>query len=273
MKILELEDLLPRLDESGKDVDTWSEEFVRLMKLADINTPSSIHTWAMECVEGKLRGVLQDLVTINEDGEEVYPNVKQMKKALEDALEVTPQLKCKRLQKLKIKKNETIKNFNWRYKKLYNNLPRLYQEFITVDDYAESISYRPYARAQVITNQCVDLEEAFEEAELAERAETNAKNFSSDKVFTTIYPANKGSHQHPFSLFRSNYSSRRNDVKSIQSNRTGKTESKKVNKNKEIRCYKCYQLGHVMKSCPYSYKELAEMEESGKLEENRRSLN
>ena len=178
---------------------------------------------------------------------------------------MTPQLKRKRLQKLKIKKNETIKNFNWRYKKLYNNLPRLYQEFITVDDYAESISYRPYARAQVITNQCFDLEEAFEEAKLAERAETNAKNFSSDKDFTTIYPANKGSHQHPFRLFRSNYSSSRNN----QSNRTEKTGSKKVNKNKEFRCYKCYQLGHVMKSCPYSYKELAEMEESGKLEENR----
>jgi len=75
-----------------------------------------------------------------------------MKKALEDALEVIPQLKCKRLQKLNIKKNETIKNFNWRYKKLYNNLPRLYQEFITVDDYTESISYRPYQRVQVIIN-------------------------------------------------------------------------------------------------------------------------
>ena len=134
---------MPRLDESGKNVDTWSEEFIRLMKLADINSPSSIHTWAMECVEGKLRGVLQDLVTSDKEGNEVYPNVKQMKKALEEALEVTPQLKCKRLQKLKIRKNESIKNFNWRYKKLFDNLPRLYQEFITVDDYAESISYTP----------------------------------------------------------------------------------------------------------------------------------
>jgi len=102
------------------------------------------------------------LVTIDKDGKEVYPNVKKIKKTLEEALEVTPQLKGKRLQKLKIRKNETIKNFNWRYKKLFDNLPRLYQEFITVDDYDESISYRPYARAQVITNQCIDLEEAFE---------------------------------------------------------------------------------------------------------------
>jgi len=151
MKILELEDLLPRLDESGKDVDAWSGEFIRLLKLANIKPPSSIHTWAMEGEEGKLWGVLQDLLTTNENGE-VYSNVKQMKKALEDALEVIPQLKCKRLQKLNIKKNETIKNFNWRYKKLYNNLPRLYQEFITVDDYTESISYRPYQRVQVIIN-------------------------------------------------------------------------------------------------------------------------
>ena len=132
------------------------------MKLTDISSPSLIHIWAMESVEGKLRGVLQDLVTIDKDGKEVYPNVKKIKKTLEEALEVTPQLKGKRLQKLKIRKNETIKNFNWRYKKLFDNLPRLYQEFITVDDYDESISYRPYARAQVITNQCIDLEEAFE---------------------------------------------------------------------------------------------------------------
>jgi len=107
-----------------KIVDNWSKEFVRLMKLADINTSSSIHTRTMEYVEGKLLGALQDLVTTNEDGE-VYPNVNQMKKALEDVLEVTPRLKYKRLQILK-KKNMTIKNFNWRYKKFYNNLPRLY---------------------------------------------------------------------------------------------------------------------------------------------------
>ena len=273
MKILELEQLLPRLDESIKDVDSWSEEFVRLMKLANINSPSSIYTWAMECVEGKLRGVLQDLVTTNEDGEEVYPNIQQMRKALEEALEVTPQLKCKRLQKLKIKKNETIKNFNWKYKKLYNNLPRLYQEFITVEDYAESISYRPYARAQVITTQCVDLEEAFEEAELAERAESSSKSTPNETVFTTVYPTNKKPHQHPFKLFGSSRLTFQSDSKNNYSDRPRRTDNKKFNTNREFKCYKCYQVGHMMKSCPYSFKELAEMEQSGELEKNKKSLN
>jgi len=38
MKILELEELLPRLDEDARDFDIWAEEFTRLMKLAGINT-------------------------------------------------------------------------------------------------------------------------------------------------------------------------------------------------------------------------------------------
>ena len=68
------------------------------MKLANISSPSSIHTWATECVEGKLRGVLQDLTTTDENGNEQYPTIEDMKKALEEALEVSPQDKCKRLQ-------------------------------------------------------------------------------------------------------------------------------------------------------------------------------
>eukprot|EP00833_Pecoramyces_ruminatium_P007904 jgi/Orpsp1_1/1181936/evm.model.c7180000079194.1 len=223
MKILELEELLPRLNEGSKDVDIWAEEFLRLMKLANISNPASLHTWATECVEGKLRGVLQDLVKVNKDGEEEFPTMKEIKEALEEALEVTPQEKCKRLQRLKIKKGESIKNFNWKYKKLYSNLPRLYQTFITVDDYLESISYRPYARAQVITQRCDDLEEAFEEAELAERAEGRRFN-KSDTVMTTIYNSEvysihslRNSEKHPFKQFYGNYINHNVNNKSVNS--------------------------------------------------------
>jgi len=69
---------------------------------------------------------------------------------------------------------KVIQNFNWRYKKLYNNsLSKLYQSFITLNDYIESIASKPYTRSQVITQRCYDLEDAFEEAKLAERAEEN----------------------------------------------------------------------------------------------------
>ncbi len=285
MKILELEELLPRLNESAKDVDSWAEEFIRLMKLANITAPASIHTWAMECVEGKSKGVLQDLVSTDEEGNEKYPSIKEMKTALEESLEVTPQTKCKRLQKLKIYKNETIKNFNWRYNKLYSSLPRLYQEFITVDDYVESISSRPFARAQVITNMCTTLQEAFEEAELAERAEGSSTSNNNETVLTTLFSNNayyrRDFSQHPFRFFGNNHQNRLKSKyfnkasykTSWHNNPDEENKAKRDNVRRVYSCYKCYETGHVMKNCPYTYKELAEMEESGKIEQNKNSLN
>jgi len=279
MKIRELEELLPRLSESSKDVDLWAEEFVRLMKLANITNPISVHTWAMECVEGKLRGALQDLAPEEETDEKGYPSIERMKKTLEDVLEVTPQMKCKRLQKLKIQRGETIQNFNWRYKKLFNNLPVLYKTFITVEDYAESISSRPFARAQVITQQCVDLDDAFEEAELAEKAETfGNKNGTGVPVMATLSERIKNSNQgdlhqsHPFKQFgthryqsfKSNNSSERypsnvrRDQPSLEQDNYKANQSGYTNGNS--RCYKCKQFGHITRNCPYTYKELAEME-------------
>jgi len=284
MKILELEQLLPRLNETAKDVDSWEEEFLRLMKLANIGSPATRHSWAMECVEGKLRGVLQDLVTTDEQGEEVYPTIRQMKEALEEALEITPQLKCKFLQRIKIRKGESVKNFNWRYKKLYTNLPENYKSFITVEDYTESIIYRPYARAQVITKQCRNLEEAFAEAELAERAENlNTSRSFNDTVMTTLYY--KKNHKmndtnHPYKFFRN---SNKEDFRSQVSNAVNPTnQSSKLQKfsvptqgkannssykeqRTSLRCHKCNQPGHFMNNCPYTYQELARMEEAGKL--------
>jgi len=278
MKILELEELLPRLDENAKDVDVWAEEFLRLMKLANITSASSIHTWATECVEGKLRGVLQDLVTKDSDGHEEYPSMQKMKEALEEVLEVTPQEKCKRLQRLKIRKGESIKNFNWRYKKLYSNLPRLYQSFITVDDYTESISYRPFARAQVITQRCEDLEEAFEEAELAERAEE--RKGINETVMSTLYTRGVYSNysqstrtgNHPFRQFSTNHHF---EPKNPNGNSRSRITSKFLSKNqkyeinneskKPYKCFRCNQEGHGVRQCPYSFKELAELEEKGQI--------
>ncbi|MBE6487081.1 MAG: hypothetical protein E7Z85_09605 [Methanosphaera stadtmanae] len=238
MKILELERLLPRLNESARDVDSWIDEFSRIMALADITNPRSILTWAMECVEGKLRGTLQELHTIDEEGNEHFPSMREIKEAIENSLEVTPQEKCKRLQRMKIQRGESIKNFNWRYRKIYNSLPKLYQTFITIEDYADSIIYRPYARSQVITQRCIDLEDAFEEAELAERAEEGG-NLRNETVMMTVFnsqPFYYRSNTHPFKQFNSpsynyNYNGRQFYIKKTPRNYTNYNENREFTTN------------------------------------------
>jgi len=72
-----------------------------------------------------------------------------------------------------------------------------------VDDYVDSIRFRPYARSQVITQRCEDLEEAFEEAELEERAEINKT--TSRIIMTTLFNNNSFYREnvHPFRKFGS----------------------------------------------------------------------
>ena len=100
----------------------------------------------------------------------LIPGIDEMKTAIEDYLEVTQQEKCFNLKGLKIRITETIRDFNWRYKNLYNPLNPESKEFITIIDYCNSISSRPFARTQVITSQPDTLEEALQIAKLAENA-------------------------------------------------------------------------------------------------------
>jgi len=61
-----------------------------------------------------------------------------------------------------------------------------------------------------------------------------------------------------------------NLIKNISKRETLAINDQKVTdassrKAKAIRCFRCKQLGHKSPECPYSFKELAEMEEKGLL--------
>ena len=164
--------------------------------------------------------------------------MREIKEAIENSLEVTPQEKCKRLQRMKIQRGESIKIFNWRYRKIYNSLPKLYQTFITIEDYADSIIYCPYARSQVITQRCIDLEDAFEEAELAERTEEGG-NLRNETVMTTVFnsqPFYYRSNIHPFKQFNYqsysyNYNGRQYYSKKTPRNYTNYNENREFTTN------------------------------------------
>ena len=115
----------------------------------------------------------------------IYPSITDIKTAIEKFLDITPQEKCFNLKSLKIQKGESIKDFNWRYGKLYGSLTPESQAFITINDYTDSLLSRPYARKEVITSQ--PLEEAFKIAELAETASEMPNRNRNVVMFTNTY--------------------------------------------------------------------------------------
>jgi len=162
--------VLPLLSNYGRDVDSWINDFSKVMALYDIIEPRQIFTWAKEAVEEDIQGVLNSLIT--KRGSEIkYPTKKEIQEAIEEYLKITESEKCSILKSLKISNVETIKKFNYRYKKLYNKLSQEYRKLVTVKDYTNSISSRVFACSRVIVAECENVTEAFKIAEIAEDAE------------------------------------------------------------------------------------------------------
>ncbi len=353
MKIAEIAKLLPRLGSYDRDIESWAEEFNRVMELSDIDDPRKMFAWAKECVPGRLKGVIENLKEEDEEAEMIiYPSITDIKTAIEEFLDITPQEKCFNLKSLKIQKGESIKDFNWRYSKYYGSLTPEGQAFITINDYTDSLLSRPYARKEVITSQPGNLEEAFRIAELAETASEVPNRNRNVVMFTntygdinSIFPNNYNNNynnnysnnynnnynnpnNYDYNNYHTNYNNNNNGYNhsnnynnnhrisynnnfnnpnnnrnpnhirnSYNSNNNynhnnlnfnnmnnnfgnNKIYSTKNNfrnqnfmsNNINLNCFKCHQPGHRMQDCPYTYQELADMEATGRLNNNNRYI-
>jgi len=162
--------VLPHLSDYGKDVESWIGDFSKTMELYDIVEPRRVFTWAKEAVEEDIKGAINSL-KIKEGKEIRYPNFKEIQAAIEDHLHITESDKCSVLKSLRINNDESIKKFNYRYKKLYKKLNAEYRRLLTVKDYTNSIAIRVFPCSRVIVAECESLNEAFKIAEVAEEAE------------------------------------------------------------------------------------------------------
>jgi len=175
MDASKLQRAIPHLNDYGKDVDSWMEEFTRIMEIFNVDEPRRIFIWAKEAVDCDIKEVLNSLL-VRKNNEIRYPKYKEIQTAIEEYLEITPNDKCSNLKTMRIKNTETIKNFNYRYLKLYHRLERDYMKLVSVDDYLNAIKIRKYPHSQVIISECETLTEAFKVAERAEKAERKTMN-------------------------------------------------------------------------------------------------
>lgn len=234
---------LPLLINFDNDINSWLKEFQNVMNLYNINKQERQFVYLKQCVEEEIKSVLNNLIKKNN---REYPTLHEIKIAIENYLDIKPSDKCWKLKSLKIKCEETIKQFNFKYLEKYQELDENYKKLISVDDYIEAIKTRIYPCMLVLEKECQNLEDAMKHSERAERIEKRL-NITN----------NLGEYKQINKNLITNNQNIPNKIYNLEKHK------------KKIMCFKCYELGHKVESCLYSYKELAILEEHGILAENK----
>jgi len=138
MNLFKVLNYLPLLENYGNDIDFWVCEFKRKLELFDIQESKKEFIQAREGINKELRYVIDDLK------KNIYPNLEEIKIAIEEYLEITQVDKYQELIDLKIKINETISNFNIKYMRKYN-LNNDFKKLITPDNYVASVKEHTHA--------------------------------------------------------------------------------------------------------------------------------
>ncbi|ORX43522.1 hypothetical protein BCR36DRAFT_335915 [Piromyces finnis] len=193
MDPFEIINMLPLLDDFGKDIDNWIQEFSEIMEMYEIISPRRIFTFIKECVNEDVKYILEEY----KFNYGKYPTFDDIQKIIEEYLNITQNDKFNILLSLKIKNNERIKLFNYRVRIKYNLLDENYKKLFNVNNYVEMLKSRPYIYSNVLLNDCKTIEEAFKVAELASKVEeynvfNNELNYSFGSIMninmTTLNP-------------------------------------------------------------------------------------
>jgi len=168
-----------------------------------------------------------------EEKDEIYPSLERIISPLRHFYDIAEEqsLILRKIRNLKIKRNETIKDFNIRYRNLYSKLNKNKKKVITVLDYIDSLQPNYEAWKMVsLRGEDITLEKAFLIAEKVDRLNSaqldNNNRNSSPRMNNNVKGPRFGS-----------------PTKGMW-NRPDK-------KNREdITCFFCKEKGHYQSECP-----------------------
>ena len=246
--------LLPRIGEKTTDVPTWYRKIKTWFNICGIVEETAKFNWIYMSAEGEAAELLTRLM---EDSEET-PTLEKCKEVLykwygyEDQEEDT----LEKLKKMRIGRNETIKDFNNKYQLLYNKLKKEDREAITIHDYKSAVEPNYSAWCGVVLEGGKELETAFKAAEKFDKLNKGGNN--SHILFRRTTTGSKGSNR--FASMKNPESVKRDpDEKDINNLIQGM-------KNLKIKtCFYCQQPGHIKKDCPMLNNENTNLEEKNNL--------
>ncbi|KAG4091539.1 hypothetical protein H8356DRAFT_1430197 [Neocallimastix lanati (nom. inval.)] len=154
MNVFKIISTLPLLENYNNDINEWIEELTESFKLWDIKEQERRFILCKEWEE-----------------KNQVPSLKEIKIALEEYLEITPRVKYWNLINLKINSNESIRNFNYKYLRKYNDIDSNIKKLITVNNYVNLIKSRTYSCLRILKEEIEDIKEALKYAEKIERIE------------------------------------------------------------------------------------------------------
>jgi len=258
----ELKEIEP-LSRENLDIKTWQSDLQLWIELQGVTDPKKIYLACILTSKGETRRIIQDLEHEESEEEEdsetdtedsnsdatgvTYPSLTRIVAALETfyGIKEDQNQLLRELRALRIGKNERVKDFNQRYRSLYQKLEKKRRKQVSVLDYIESLQNNREAWKRVSLKDEISLERAFWVAEKVDRLNIK-KDMDSSNANSHLTTRTTGANSTPWfkkrpsslEIKKTEKSNEMEDLVSKMKNLTIKT------------CYFCSEKGHFQNQCP-----------------------
>lgn len=244
---------ITKIGNGNRNVQGWSTDLQLWIQLQNITDSKTIFYGCLLTSQGDAQRLINDLKESERDedlsmkesdleeeeseeesegdeegkSEEYYPSfdkivraVKQLYGILEDQTTL-----LKKIRTLRIRKNESVRDFNTRYRNLYTQLDKKKRKLISVLDYVDSLqpNYEAWKRVSLRSEE-LSLERAYLVAERVDRLRRINEITPSQQL-------DSNGKRHSNRSYKEEYSS-------------------PVTNSEKITCFYCKKKGHYQASCP-----------------------